>query len=187
MSSALTEKATPSAASATGTPEPASSSNPATSTPSTLPPAEITRRLRQRGKPVRFFGETDKDRFGRLRALELADGDGRMTGGRVDEFRSMLKGVEDEMLLKDSERAGKKRKVESAAADGIAGGGKEEGTGTESREEKEEGKVQGYDGLIDLGLLKTDISKLHPQVYWFWKVRSNDRRTCDQHCSSGKR
>lgn len=95
----------------------------------------------------------------------------------MDEFRSMLKGVEEEMLLKDSERAGKKRKIDGEApAAGTEGQGPGagdvgragEGTGGEGQEE---GKVVGYTGLIDLGLLKTDISKLHPQVYWFWKVR----------------
>ena len=43
--------------------------------------------------------------------------------------------------------------------------------------------MQGYTGLIDLGLLKTDISKLHPQVYWFWKVRLY-AATAREQCSS---
>ena len=85
----------------------------------------------------------------------------------MDEFRSMLKGVEDEMLLKDSERAGKKRRLEGASpAPAPENGVEKDGEAGETKE----GKVQGYTGLIDLGLLKTDISKLHPQVYWFWKV-----------------
>ena len=154
--SPLTMQAAPAASSAQGTPEP-SGAKISTSAPPVLPPAETSRRLRSRGQPIRYFGETDKDRSARLRALELADGDGRRTGGRVDEFRSMLRGVEEEMLLKDSERAGKRRKVEEAASASPA-------------PEAEGDKVQGYTGLIDLGLLKTDISKLHPQVYWYWKV-----------------
>lgn len=105
----------------------------------------------------------------------------------MDEFRSMLKGVEDEMMARDSERAGKRRRVERDGAVGKVGiEGRQEGEGGGGVEvvkadgqvkEGQEGdaKVDGGDrgaavGPIDLELLRVDISKLHPQVYWFLKV-----------------
>lgn len=39
--------------------------------PMTLSRPEVIRRLRERGKPVRLFGETDYDAFQRLRTLEM--------------------------------------------------------------------------------------------------------------------
>ncbi|CAG8476152.1 9608_t:CDS:2 [Diversispora eburnea] len=40
---------------------------------SNLSPEEVVRRLRAKGQPIRLFGESDKDRRTRLRALELIE------------------------------------------------------------------------------------------------------------------
>lgn len=38
-----------------------------------ISPEEVVRRLRAKGQPIRLFGESDKDRKTRLRALELIE------------------------------------------------------------------------------------------------------------------
>ena len=38
-----------------------------------IPRGEVVRRLRERGKPIRLFGESDRDVCLRLRQLELLD------------------------------------------------------------------------------------------------------------------
>nr|2DK4_A Chain A, Pre-mRNA-splicing factor 18 [Homo sapiens] len=39
--------------------------------PMTLSRQEVIRRLRERGEPIRLFGETDYDAFQRLRKIEI--------------------------------------------------------------------------------------------------------------------
>lgn len=118
-----------------------------------LSSSELIRRLRARAQPIRLFGETDKDRRARLRALELG-ADERGQGGKADEFWRTLKGVEKGLLEKDAEVSSKKRK---AVDQGEKVGGKKE---EKSREI----------GEIDLPALKEDLNKAYPIVYWAFKV-----------------
>jgi pre-mRNA-splicing factor 18 len=104
---------------------------------------ETVRRLRAKGQPIRLFGEGDKERRLRLRALELiAEKDGERHGGQND-FRRALAEVESrERELKATEAGdtgdkGRKRDTPASA-------------GTE---------------VLDLGLLKTDRNKLYPIIY----------------------
>ncbi|KPP80032.1 pre-mRNA-splicing factor 18-like [Scleropages formosus] len=60
------------------TPEPSTSSNPVLELelteeklPMTLSRQEVIRRLRERGEPIRLFGESDYDAFQRLRKIEI--------------------------------------------------------------------------------------------------------------------
>jgi pre-mRNA-splicing factor 18 len=38
-----------------------------------IPSEEIVRRLRNKGEPIRLFGETDKERYERLKLLETTE------------------------------------------------------------------------------------------------------------------
>ncbi|GAA5838512.1 hypothetical protein JCM11251_003412 [Rhodosporidiobolus azoricus] len=64
-------------------------------------------RLRQKGQPIRLFGESDKDRRLRLRALELLEreqGEGGGGQGQRNEFQRALKGSERAMEVEEAVR-----------------------------------------------------------------------------------
>jgi pre-mRNA-splicing factor 18 len=105
---------------------------------------EAVRRLRAKGQPIRLFGETDKDRRLRLRALELIEervGDKAM--GQND-FRKALEDVEEE-----------ERQKLAKGNQNDANKGKEKGNYAETQ--------------VDLTLIKTDPDKLYPVIYYALK------------------
>ncbi|OAX36227.1 Prp18-domain-containing protein [Rhizopogon vinicolor AM-OR11-026] len=110
-----------------------------------IPNNEAIRRLRAKGQPIRLFGESDRDRRLRLRALELIEERGHEKAGTND-FRKALEDVESvERELRAKNDKGKK---------------------------KEEGDVNNSSGtvaMVDLGLLKTDPDKLYPVIYYALK------------------
>ncbi|KAL7678084.1 hypothetical protein ACOME3_004313 [Neoechinorhynchus agilis] len=63
---------------------------------STIPPmADIVRRLRVRMEPIRLFGESDRDVWKRLQAMELREPEMR---GQRNDFRAALDKVEEKFL-----------------------------------------------------------------------------------------
>ncbi|KAF8588887.1 Prp18-domain-containing protein [Ramaria rubella] len=107
---------------------------------------ETIRRLRLKGQPIRLFGESDKDRRLRLRALELIEEKGGEKGGGTNDFRKALEDVE---LSEQAERQ------IGAVKDGAKGKDKE--------------KDEDRGGVIDLGLIKTEPDKLYPLIYYALK------------------
>lgn len=106
---------------------------------------ETVRRLRAKGQPIRLFGESDKERRLRLRALELIEEKGHDRAGGND-FRKALEDVEkSERELKASEG-------------GDSAKGKKKGSGAE-----------GGESVLDLELLKTDPDRLYPIIYYALK------------------
>ncbi|KAF8515375.1 Prp18 domain-containing protein [Hysterangium stoloniferum] len=104
---------------------------------------EAIRRLRSKGQPIRLFGESDKDRRLRLRALELIEEKGGgEKGGGTNDFKKALEGVE---MSERIERAIK--------------GGKDDAKGKGKEKDDERSNV------IDLGLIKTDPDRLYPLIY----------------------
>jgi pre-mRNA-splicing factor 18 len=98
--------------------------------------------LRAKGQPIRLFGETDKDRRLRLRALELIEERvGDKTMGQND-FRKALEDVEEE-----------ERKKLARVND----------------TNKPRGKEREFDTQVDLALIKTDPDKLYPIIYYALK------------------
>lgn len=146
--------ASPAPGSTGGTPEPSSSSSVVKET-FNISPEECIRRLRSKGQPIRLFGETDKDRRLRLRALELLEERG---GGRENEFRKTVADLERGRAEKEAAGVG------AGSGSGAASAGKTGGA-------KEEKKVEV--GLIDMGLVKTDPNKLYPLIYYALKVGRN--------------
>lgn len=123
------------------TPEPqASTSAPEPANQFNISPEETTRRLRAKGQPIRLFGETDKDRRLRLRALELIEerGADKVTG--QNDFRKALEDVEEE----------ERRKLQR---------------GHQTDQAKGRGKDKEINTQVDLTLLKTDPDKLYPILY----------------------
>ncbi|EIW65765.1 hypothetical protein TREMEDRAFT_35832 [Tremella mesenterica DSM 1558] len=115
-----------------------------------ISPEECVRRLRAKGQPIRLFGETDKDRRLRLRALELQDDRDKSQ----TDFKKAMDTMTSEMLEKAAEKHARSAQV---------------GQKDKEKEEKEEKKRFVDLPLVDLSLVKTDINKLYPQIYWAFK------------------
>jgi pre-mRNA-splicing factor 18 len=112
---------------------------------------ETIRRLRAKGQPIRLFGESDKDRRLRLRALELIEEKGHERVGGQNDFRKALEDVESaERLMKD-------RNANSTA---------DEGKGKKKEDSASGG---GEIAVLDMALIKTDPDKLYPIIYYALK------------------
>uniref|UniRef100_A0A6G1SF55 Pre-mRNA-splicing factor 18 n=1 Tax=Aceria tosichella TaxID=561515 RepID=A0A6G1SF55_9ACAR len=60
-----------------------------------LPRKEVIKRLRERGQPIKLFGESDEDSYNRLRQLELSEPDA--TNGMGNDFKAAMDKVNDEI------------------------------------------------------------------------------------------
>jgi pre-mRNA-splicing factor 18 len=129
---------------------------------------ETIRRLRAKGQPIRLFGESDKDRRLRLRALELIEEKASERHGGQNDFKKALEEVESrERERKAQEGAEKGQKKEELAK-----------AGTE---------------VLDLELLKTDKNKLYPIIYHAlkrilkeWEEAMDDRPDHVKRTTQGK-
>ncbi|KAF9000754.1 Prp18 domain-containing protein [Cyathus striatus] len=104
---------------------------------------ETIRRLRAKGQPIRLFGESDKDRRLRLRALELIEEKGHERQSGQNDFKKALEDVENVERELKSKGTKEKKKDDSDSA-----------TST---------------GVLDLSLVKTDPDKLYPLIYYALK------------------
>lgn len=108
---------------------------------------ETVRRLRAKGQPVRLFGELDKDRRLRLRALELIEEKGHDRQGGQNDFKKALEDVENsERELRNKTSKGKKKEENDPNANSV----------------------------LDLNLIKTDPDKLYPLIYYALKRTLKD-------------
>lgn len=106
---------------------------------------ETIRRLRSKGQPIRLFGETDRERRLRLRALELIEEKGHDRHGGQNDFKKALEDVETNEL--EAKAKGKEKS-------------------TKSRDD--EADTSGT-AMIDLDLVKTNPDKLYPLIYYALK------------------
>lgn len=91
-----------------------------------------------------MFGETDRDRRLRLRALELIEERGHDRQGGQNDFRKALEDVEKVERERQSKGAREKgKKKDESAANAV--------------------------GVLDLNLIKTDPDKLYPLIYYALK------------------
>jgi len=112
---------------------------------------ETIRRLRAKGQPIRLFGESDKDRRLRLRALELIEEKGHERVGGQNDFRKALEDVESaERLMRD-------RNAHSTADVG------------KGKKKDESVSGDGEIAVLDMALIKTDPDKLYPIIYYALK------------------
>ncbi|KAI9440112.1 Prp18 domain-containing protein [Lactarius indigo] len=113
---------------------------------------ETIRRLRAKGQPIRLFGESDKERRLRLRALELIEEKGHERVGGQNDFRKALEDVESaERLMRD-------RNANSGADEGSKG-----------KKKDESASGDGEIAVLDMALIKTDPDKLYPIIYYALK------------------
>ncbi|KAH9995728.1 Prp18 domain-containing protein [Russula vinacea] len=119
---------------------------------------ETIRRLRGKGQPIRLFGESDKDRRLRLRALELIEEKGHERVGGQNDFRKALEDVESaERLMRD-------RNANSSTADQGVGG-----SGSKGKKRDDSASGDAEIAVLDLALIKTDPDKLYPVIYYALK------------------
>ncbi|TBU43251.1 pre-mRNA splicing factor [Dichomitus squalens] len=131
---------------------------------------ETIRRLRAKGQPIRLFGETDKERRLRLRALELIEEKDHERQGGQNDFKKALEDVENiERQMKDRHESDRDR---SKKKDGEASLGSE---------------------ILDLNLVKTDPDKLYPIIYYAlkralkeWEQWMDERPEHVKHTTQGK-
>lgn len=145
---------------------------------------EAVRRLRAKGQPIRLFGESDKDRRLRLRALELIE---ERTEGQRNDFMKAMDGMEMGLDLQEMAK-----KVKEGGATGGGDGAKErrnkgkgkvvlvDDTGTAGEDSagdelakdagSKEPNPKDEEVIVDVGLVKTNPHKLYPQIYHALKV-----------------
>lgn len=126
---------------------------------------DAVRRLRQKGQPIRLFGETDKDRRLRLRALELIEVN---TDGGRNEFAKAMEGLEKGAELEEMKKKAALAKLDKGkgkATEGEEGPVQAEEEGGQVVKKEEEGEV-----LVDVSLVKTNPHKVYPQIYKALKV-----------------
>ncbi|BGP58450.1 hypothetical protein JCM8202_004275 [Rhodotorula sphaerocarpa] len=157
---------------------------------------EAIRRLRQKGHPIRLFGESDKERRLRLRALELIDSDHR-SGGQRNDFMRALEGQELGLELEKVAQRSAGTSALSAATGGAAAAGAAVGGASKGKDKSNgssavatpepdagAGAVVPADGsrstskgpnpkdedvLVDLDLVRTNPHKVYPQIYHAFK------------------
>lgn len=147
----------PSATRSTASPAPDMGTGKGTTPPPTASLAfnisneDTIRRLRAKGQPIRLFGESDKDRRLRLRALELIEEKGHERVGGQNDFRKALEDVESaERLMRD-------RNANSTTDEG------------KGKKKDESMSGDGEIAVLDLALVKTDPDKLYPIIYYALK------------------
>ena len=135
-----------------------------------ISPDECIRRLRLKSQPIRLFGETEKERRLRLRALELLEERGGGSG--LNDFRKTLADMESGMDARDTEKRARLSHKVVTLPGTIVGDGIVEGEDGDKKEDGVGKKMKVGDvGVIDLDLVKKDPNKLYPLIYYALKVK----------------
>ncbi|PWZ02171.1 Prp18-domain-containing protein [Testicularia cyperi] len=154
---------------------------------------EAVRRLRAKGEPIRLFGESDKERRLRLRALELIEEKGGSGLGQND-FRSALQSAESataleilekrnaaskgqaelEKLQKAKDDAVNQAAAAAASTSATESSGQDGDGATTEAEKKISREGVGMESVLDLELIKTDIDRVYPIIYYTLKGLLSD-------------
>ncbi|MCO5594689.1 hypothetical protein L7F22_048722 [Adiantum nelumboides] len=149
-----------------------------------ISPQEAVQRLRAKGQPIRLFAESDKERRLRLRALELIEERGQKVG--QNDFMKALQGAESGIALEELERGSRRmdrgdkeadknnnnKNPNEADANGHATDN--DGDGRSADNERESRPGVGMNSLLDLNLIRTDIHKVYPIIYYTLKQLLTD-------------
>jgi len=106
-----------------------------------------------------LFGETDKDRRLRLRALELLEERGE---GQQNDFKRTLESLETSL---EEKNLGKAARLTHASA-----GANGEMKPPAAKETKGKAMAPEEGSVLDLNLIKDDPNKLYPLIYFALKV-----------------
>lgn len=148
---------------------------------------EAIRRLRQKGEPIRLFGESDKERRLRLRSLELIEQRGEKMG--QNDFMKALRGAESSALSND---LFDQRSPQSTAKSTLEKT-KESSSTSMPKEVEEQREGVGMNTVLDLNLIKKDINKVYPIIYYTikgllrdWEISLAERPIEVRQSSQGK-
>ena len=141
---------------------------------------ECIRRLRSKGQPIRLFGETDKERRLRLRALELLEKTSGSSSQGFNDFNKLLKDMESGYEAREEEKKSRAMHRQGGDEEGGtagmgAGAGSEAATAAEEKREREAQRRKVADQVLDLDLIKTDPQKIYPIMYYVLKVDPRSR------------
>lgn len=133
--------------------------------------AEAIRRLRQKDQPIRLFGESDRERRLRLRALELIE---ERTEGQRNDFMRALEGMDKGLDLEELQRRATNPALQKfidaqGNKEGSAGpdsGSDAEASGAELASAAADSKEARENEPVDLDLVKKNPSKVYPQIYF---------------------
>ncbi|WWC73020.1 uncharacterized protein I206_106985 [Kwoniella pini CBS 10737] len=148
-----------------------------------ISPEECIRRLRAKGQPIRLFGESDKERRLRLRALELIDGQAGGSGGHHgrNDFMRALEEMESSVDRKEIERKARELHKQSEEKSKLSkelekDNNNNDKSGDDAKDvevvdkKDSNSKKKGQDlGILDLSLVKSDPNKLYPLIYYALK------------------
>ncbi|KAK4056354.1 hypothetical protein OIO90_002497 [Microbotryomycetes sp. JL221] len=141
---------------------------------------DAIRRLRQKGQPIRLFGETDKDRRLRLRALELIE---ERTEGQRNDFMRAMDAVGAGMTLEEvakQSQTSATTTTTTTTTQGSDGKGEVNDSKTDSKASEERAKAissarkdsdsvepnpKDEEVVVDLSLIKKNPHKVYPQIY----------------------
>jgi hypothetical protein len=112
-----------------------------------------------------LFGETEKERRLRLRALELLEERDGKAGGGTNEFKKALEEAQKAMEYRDMDNRGKGK---GKGRDGDGQDGEEDGGDASNRTGRREPEI------LDLELVKSEPKKVYPLIYYALKVGPGD-------------
>ncbi|KAH9443405.1 hypothetical protein Pst134EA_031281 [Puccinia striiformis f. sp. tritici] len=126
---------------------------------------EAVQRLRNKGQPIRLFGESDKERRLRLRAIQLTEE--RNQGGR-NELMQALEGVEGKMDLEALYKQAKDSKINTKSNGTNSGNNCQDGSNNDL--DNDLATNQDAEVTVDLNLIKTDPCKIYPKIHSTLKI-----------------
>ncbi|KAJ3092750.1 mRNA splicing protein prp18 [Quaeritorhiza haematococci] len=116
---------------------------------------EVIRRLRARDEPIRLFGETDKQRIKRLRALESME---ERTEGQRNDFRKALEVTDKQAALEYLKRQA-----------GVMDDGADESGASKAKKAKDVDREDIDTSIISLELLQSDPDKTQHLISVYFK------------------
>lgn len=132
---------------------------------------ECIRRLRSKGQPIRLFGETDKERRLRLRALELLEKTSGSSSQGFNDFNKLMKDMESGYEAREEEKKSRAMHGQEGGSSGTGtGAGSEAAIAADEKREREAQRRKVADQVLDLDLIKSDPQKLYPIMYYVLKV-----------------
>ena len=146
-----------------------------------VPNDVVIRRLRAKGQPIRLFGETDRERRLRLRALELIEERDERGGQQGNDMRKTLEGLEAGLTLDAivAKRAVGGEKSRGGTPDGSSPKGAASPAAAVDPASPAAPAAPGVavpnresgDLPVDLSLLRSAPARIYPLIYFALKVR----------------
>ncbi|WFC97312.1 hypothetical protein MYAM1_000022 [Malassezia yamatoensis] len=137
-----------------------------------IPDDETIQRLRRRREPIKLFGETEKDRRLRLRAIELVEEHGGDPHGRYDSAKLKQKAEEFDRRDEDKQLSSSNKQNVSQHQDNDAS--VEDAKPSNDKTSADQRDGVGMNSLLDLELIRKDTGRVYPIIYYTLKGLLNE-------------